>query len=113
MHIYWIIVQQVFTITLFVLVLALIGADLINRMAAALLAAALLISLGIVGQHAAATEFIDWNTIGLLVGTMVIVSILDKTGIFEYLAIKSAQLGRARPGRILILLGADRRDMCC
>lgn len=44
---------------------------------------------------------------------MVIVSILDKTGIFEYLAIKSAQLGRARPGRILILLGADRRDMFC
>jgi Na+/H+ antiporter NhaD/arsenite permease-like protein len=35
---------------------------------------------------------------------MVIVAILERTGVFEYLAIKSAQWGRAKPGRILILL---------
>src|ERR687895_961796 len=35
---------------------------------------------------------------------MVIVAILERTGVFEYLAIKSAQWGKARPGRILILL---------
>src|SRR3712207_5667647 len=35
---------------------------------------------------------------------MVIVAILERTGVFEYLAIKSAQWGKAKPGRILILL---------
>src|SRR3712207_5439376 len=35
---------------------------------------------------------------------MVMVAILDRTGVFEYLAIKSAQWGKARPGRILIVL---------
>jgi Na+/H+ antiporter NhaD/arsenite permease-like protein len=97
-------VQEVFAVTLFVLVLALIAFELLNRTVAALLGAAILISFGIVGQEAAATEFIDWNTIGLLAGMMVIVAILEKTGIFEYLAIKSAQWGKARPGRIMIIL---------
>lgn len=84
--------------------LVLIGAERVNRTVAALLGAAVIVSLGVVEQEQAASEFIDWNTIGLLAGMMVIVAILDKTGIFEYLAIKSAQWGRARPGRILIIL---------
>jgi Na+/H+ antiporter NhaD/arsenite permease-like protein len=32
------------------------------------------------------------------------VAVLERTGVFEYLAIKSAQWGRARPGRIMVLL---------
>ncbi|MDP8949988.1 MAG: ArsB/NhaD family transporter [Actinomycetota bacterium] len=96
--------QEIFAVALFAVVLLLIAFDLVNRTVAALLGAAILISLGIVGQEEAATEFIDWNTIGLLAGMMVIVSIMEKSGIFEYLAIKSAQWGKARPGRILILL---------
>jgi Na+/H+ antiporter NhaD/arsenite permease-like protein len=97
-------VQEIFAVALFALVLALIAFELLNRTVAALLGAAILVSFGVVGQEEAATEFIDWNTIGLLAGMMVIVAILEKTGIFEYLAIKSAQWGKARPGRILILL---------
>jgi Na+/H+ antiporter NhaD/arsenite permease-like protein len=97
-------IETVFAVALFVLVLLLIAFELVNRTVAALLGAAVLVSLGIVHQEEAATEFIDWNTIGLLAGMMVIVAVLDKTGIFEYLAIKSAQWGKARPGRILILL---------
>ena len=90
--------------TLFAAVLASIAAELMNRTIAALLGASVLISFGVVEQSEAASEFIDWNTIGLLAGMMVIVAMLNKTGAFEYLAIKSAQLGRARPSRILILL---------
>jgi len=93
-----------FAVVLFAVVLVVIAAELAHRTAVAFLAAAVLIALGIVDQHEAATEFIDWNTIGLLAGMMIIVAILNKTGVFEYLAIKSAQWGRARPGRILILL---------
>jgi Na+/H+ antiporter NhaD/arsenite permease-like protein len=96
--------QEIFAVALFAVVLLLIALELVNRTVAALLGAAILISLGIVDQEEAATEFIDWNTIGLLAGMMVIVAVLEKTGVFEYLAIKSAQWGKARPGRILIIL---------
>jgi Na+/H+ antiporter NhaD/arsenite permease-like protein len=98
------IMQEAFAVALFVIILLLIAFELVHRTVAALLGAALLVSLGIVHQEEAATEFIDWNTIGLLAGMMVIVAILENTGVFEYLAIKSAQWGKARPGRILILL---------
>src|ERR687893_1393396 len=96
--------QEVLAIGLFVLVLVLIAFELAHRTVLALLGAAALVAFGVVGQEQAAGEFIDWNTIGLLAGMMVIVAILERTGIFEYLAIKSAQWGKAKPGRILILL---------
>ncbi|WP_041328122.1 SLC13 family permease [Rubrobacter xylanophilus] len=96
--------QEIIAVSVFAVVLALIGAERVDRTVAALLGAAVIVSLGVVEQERAASEFIDWNTIGLLAGMMVIVAILDRTGIFEYLAIKSAQWGRARPGRILVIL---------
>ena len=96
--------QEFFAVALFVVVLMLIAFEILNRTVAALLGAAILISFGILDQEQAATEFVDWNTIGLLAGMMVIVAIFERTGVFEYLAIKSAQWGKARPGRILILL---------
>ena len=96
--------EEIFAVALFVVVLAVIATELINRTVAALLGAAVVVAFGVVEQTEAASEFIDWNTIGLLAGMMIIVAILNKTGLFEYLAIRSAQLGKARPGRILILL---------
>jgi Na+/H+ antiporter NhaD/arsenite permease-like protein len=96
--------QEIFAVALFALVLLLIAFELVNRTVVALLGAGILLAFGVVGQEQAASEFVDWNTIGLLAGMMVIVVILEKTGVFEYLAIKSAQWGKARPGRILILL---------
>ena len=96
--------EAIFAVAVFVVVLVIVGTEVINRTVAALLGAAVVITFGIVEQSEAASEFIDWNTIGLLAGMMVIVAVLDKTGLFEYLAIKSARWGRARPGRILILL---------
>jgi Na+/H+ antiporter NhaD/arsenite permease-like protein len=99
-----VIMQEFFAVAIFVLVLALIAFEVLNRTVAALLGAAIVVSFGVVGQEEAATEFVDWNTIGLLAGMMVIVAVLERTGVFEYLAIKSAQWGRARPGRIMVLL---------
>jgi Na+/H+ antiporter NhaD/arsenite permease-like protein len=96
--------QEVFAVALFALVLLLIAFELVNRTVVALLGAGILLAFGVVGQEEAGSEFVDWNTIGLLAGMMIIVVILEKTGVFEYLAIKSAQWGKARPGRILILL---------
>src|ERR687894_339602 len=96
--------QEILALGLFVVVLAFIAFELAHRTVLALLGAAILVAFGVLGQDRAASEFVDWNTIGLLAGMMVIVVILEKTGVFEYLAIKSAQWGKARPGRILILL---------
>jgi Na+/H+ antiporter NhaD/arsenite permease-like protein len=96
--------QEILAVGLFVVVLAFIAFELAHRTVLALLGAAILVAFGVLGQERAASEFVDWNTIGLLAGMMVIVAILEKTGVFEYLAIKSAQWGKARPGRILILL---------
>jgi Na+/H+ antiporter NhaD/arsenite permease-like protein len=96
--------EAIFAVTVFVVVLVVIATELVNRTVAALLGAAVVVSFGIVEQHEAAAEFVDWNTIGLLLGMMVIVAILNKTGLFEYLAIKSAQWGGARPGRIMVVL---------
>ena len=96
--------QEVFAVGLFALVLIIIAFELVDRTVVALLGAAAMISFGVVSQEQAGSEFIDWNTIGLLAGMMVIVAVLERTGVFEYLAIKSAQWGKARPGRILILL---------
>jgi Na+/H+ antiporter NhaD/arsenite permease-like protein len=98
------VIEEIFAVALFVLVLFFIGSELANRTVVALLGALVIVGFGVVEQSEAASEFVDWNTIGLLAGMMVIVSVLNKTGFFEYLAIKSAQLGKARPGRILILL---------
>ena len=97
-------IEAIFAVTVFVVVLAVIAAEVVNRTVAALLGAAVVVSFGVVEQHEAAAEFVDWNTIGLLLGMMVIVAILNKTGLFEYLAIKSAKWGGARPGRIMVVL---------
>jgi Na+/H+ antiporter NhaD/arsenite permease-like protein len=96
--------EEIFAVALFVVVLASIAAELLNRTIAALLGAAVIVAFGVVEQNEAASEFVDWNTIGLLAGMMIMVAILNKTGVFEYLAIKSGQWGKGRPGRILILL---------
>ena len=47
---------------------------------------------------------IDWNVIFLLFGMMVIVGVLRQTGVFEFLAIWSAQRARARPFKTMVLL---------
>nr|MDP9475259.1 SLC13 family permease [Actinomycetota bacterium] len=97
-------VEEIIAVTVFAVVLAVVAVDLVHRTVAALAGALVVVSFGVLEQSEAAAEFVDWNTIGLLAGMMMIVAILNKTGVFEYLAIKSAQWGEARPGRILILL---------
>src|SRR5512134_1875427 len=82
---------------------AAVMSEKINRSIVALLGALLMIVLGILTQEQA-IEGIDFNTIGLLVGMMIIVSITRKCGVFEYLAIWSAKLVKASPAGILAML---------
>lgn len=88
---------------IFVLAYALIVSDWIDKTVVALSGAALMILVRILSQEDA-FKAIDYNTIGLLIGMMVIVMILKRTGIFEFLAIKVVKTAKGDPKRILILL---------
>jgi Na+/H+ antiporter NhaD/arsenite permease-like protein len=89
--------------SLLVATYAAVISERINRAVIALLGASLMIVLGILTQEKA-VEGIDFNTIGLLIGMMIIVAISRRTGMFEYLAIRSAKLVKANPASILLVL---------
>lgn len=78
--------------------------DKFNRAVVALLGAALIILSGVLNQEKAVAG-IDFNTIGLLIGMMIIVGICQKTGMFQYIAIKSVKIVNGEPWRILVMLG--------
>jgi Na+/H+ antiporter NhaD/arsenite permease-like protein len=82
---------------------AAIIADQLNRVIIALIAAGLVILSGALDQ-AEALRGIDWNTIGTLAGLMIIMAIAQRSGIFEYVAIRAAQLSQAHPAALLLLL---------
>jgi len=94
-----------FAIAVFIVVLFVFAVDLVHRTPAALAGAVLLVIVGAIGQEEA-IEAVHWETLGLLVGMMILVGILKDSGVFGYLAIKSAQLAGGRPGLVLIYLAA-------
>src|SRR5437870_358605 len=77
--------------------------DKLNRAIVALLGATVMILIGVLDQDEA-IKGIDWNTIGLLTGMMILVSISRRSGMFEYIAIWSAQAAKAHPAGILFIL---------
>ena len=74
-----------------------------DRALTALIGASIVIVVGALDQGEA-VKGIDWDTIGLLTGMMIIVSISRRSGLFQYLAIWSAQRVRANPAGILFML---------
>lgn len=75
----------------------------INRAVVSLLGAGALMILGVLNQDLA-VEGVDFNTIFLLIGMMIIVGIMKESGIFQYVAILSAKMVRANPRLLLISL---------
>lgn len=90
-------------IGIFALAYLLVIADRINRSIIALLGAGALVVTGVLSQEEA-IRGIDFNTIALLTGMMVLVGIARRTGMFEYLAVWSAKKARAQPWAILAML---------
>jgi Na+/H+ antiporter NhaD/arsenite permease-like protein len=88
---------------LFVATYAVIVTEKINRAIVALLGAGLMIALGVLNQEAA-IRGIDFNTLGLLTGMMVIVAISRRSGVFQFVAVWSSKKARARPWGILVML---------
>ncbi|MEW6447869.1 MAG: ArsB/NhaD family transporter [Bacillota bacterium] len=90
-------------VIVFLVTYAVIVTEKIHRTVAAFAGAAVVVLAGITPPEKAVAA-IDWNTIGLLVGMMIIVGLTRETGIFEFLAIKAAQAAGGHPPAILASL---------
>ncbi len=90
-------------VSILLVVYGIIMAEKFNRAVLSLLGAGLMILCGVLTQEQAVAG-VDFNTIGLLTGMMVIVAISQKTGMFQYVAIKAAKLVKGSPLGILVML---------
>ncbi len=88
-------------IIIFLVAYGIIISEKLNRTVVALLGAIAMVVFHILSQEEA-FHVIDFNTIGLLVGMMTIVNILKRTGIFQYIAIKTAKLSKGSPWKIML-----------
>jgi len=93
--------QLAIAVGVFTITYVIIMSEKLNRTAVAMVGAFLMLILNVESQEQA-IDNIDFNTIGLLVGMMIIVNIMKKSGIFEYIAIKAAKLAKGDPWRILM-----------
>jgi Na+/H+ antiporter NhaD/arsenite permease-like protein len=93
---------------IFIIALTLIFTEKMNRSITGIAGAVVMVgagtALGFYSQDEAVAA-IDFNTLGLLFGMMVLVALLEPTGFFQYLAVWAARLSRGRPVRLMILLG--------
>jgi len=88
-------------IIIFTLTYTAIISEKINRTAIAIFGAVLMIVFQVISQEHA-FGIIDFNTIGLLIGMMITVNILKRTGIFQYVAIKTAKISKGNPWKIIV-----------
>jgi Na+/H+ antiporter NhaD/arsenite permease-like protein len=98
----------IITTAIFLGSLVLIFTEKLHRSITAIAAAALMVILGrIFGFYSeqAALEAVDFNTLGLLLGMMILVAMLEPTGFFEYLAVLAARSSKGKPTHLFVLLG--------
>jgi len=95
------------TVVVFVVAYVLIATEWIHRLMATLGGAAILLLLGVTDAQRAfysSETGIDWDVVFLLLGMMVIVGVLRRTGVFEYVAIWAAKRAKGSPLRVMMLL---------
>ena len=88
--------------------LVVIFSEKVHRSITAIAGGALMVVVGRLlhfYSEEAALDAIDFNTLGLLLGMMMLVAMLQPTGFFEYLAVLAARASRGKPVRLFILLG--------
>ncbi|KZE77437.1 ArsB/NhaD family transporter [Paenibacillus elgii] len=95
--------QALIAIGLFAVAYGFIVSEKIHRTIVAMIGGILMVVLGIVNQETA-LHHIDFNTLGLLVGMMIIVGITAETGLFKYIAVWSAKKAGGHPVRIMVVL---------
>ncbi len=93
---------------IFVVTIGLVFTDRMHRLVASAAGAAVMMAAGrALGFYTEeqAVEAIDFETLGLLLGMMIVVRLLEQTGFFEYMAIIAARRSGGQPWRLLVLLG--------
>jgi Na+/H+ antiporter NhaD/arsenite permease-like protein len=103
------IIAAIFASLIFLVSLGLIFSEKINRTIVGIAGAALMVGLGkLLGfySESQALASVDFNTLGLLLGMMILVALLEPTGFFQYLAVWAARMSKGHPVRLLVLLGA-------
>jgi Na+/H+ antiporter NhaD/arsenite permease-like protein len=102
-------ISAILTSLIFIISLIFIFSEKIHRSIAGIAGAVCMVGLGkALGFYSeeAALEAIDFNTLGLLLGMMILVAMLEPTGFFQYLAVWAARASRGKPVRLFVLLGS-------
>lgn len=94
--------QQIISIIIFAVTMTAIMTERLHRALAAVAGAILLIIFHILDIESFAS-YIDFNTVGILIGMMLFVSVVKTSGLFEYIAIKSAKISNGRPWAIMVM----------
>ena len=97
-------VQFYLAIFIFLMTYAGIMSEKIHRTICALAGGGAMIYFGLVTQEQAITEFIDFNTLGLLTGMMILISVVKQSGFFQVLALWALKKSKGSPRELLILL---------
>ena len=89
-------------VSTFLVALALIATERLDRTKTALLGAAMVVLF--VGEFSQeeAIESVDFNTIGLLVGMMILVYVTQQSGVYDYIAVRAGQLSKGRPFAVVM-----------
>lgn len=90
------------SLALFIAVYLCIVSEKIHRTKAALAGGLLAICIGLMDQ-VEALKFVDFNTLGLLIGMMILVALTKETGLFEYLAVKAVKKTGGHPVKLMLI----------
>ncbi|MDL1912608.1 citrate transporter [Chloroflexi bacterium CFX6] len=102
-------IAALFAVLIFTASLILIFTEKVNRTIVAFAGAFLMVAVGEVLHFynmETAIEAVDFETLGLLLGMMILVAMLEPTGFFQYLAVLAARASRGKPVRLFVLLGS-------
>lgn len=92
---------------IFLVAYAAIVSEKIHKTKVALAGAALTLACKVLTQHDAfhnADFGVDWNVVFLLISMMLIVNVMTRTGVFQYLAVGSAKFAKADPFLLMAVL---------
>lgn len=100
-----------FSVIVLLSVYVILSFEIVHRTAIALLGATIILVLGILTNLISAQESfefavnsIDFNTIGLLLGMMIIVALLAESGIFQYVAVRASKASKANLWKLMLML---------
>lgn len=93
--------MKLIAVAVFLVVILLIISERVHRTAAAMGGAVVLILTGVMSADKA-LSYIDFNTIGVLVGMMIFVAVVRQSGMFEYIAIRAAKAVHGDPWKIMV-----------